>query len=159
LGGGVDGVKCEAHPLKEGYAGVAVAIDFDEAGGGVVVAGGVEDGFRGKTEVEAGCVRPGLGGDFVSHVGAGVGACGGAQFREHDGEMACFMEEVAGVEEAVGVDDEAAGFEGDAGEEGVGGERGDADREADLAEPVDDLVGGGVEHGKSVEQWSSEGVN
>jgi hypothetical protein len=154
LGGGVDGVEGQPHPLEEGHAGFAVAIDFDEAGGGVVVAGGMEDGFRGKAEVDAGGVGPGLGSDFVSHVGAGVGTCGGALFGEHGGEMARFMEQVAGIVEAVGVDDEAAGFECDAGEEGVRGERGEADGEADLAKPVEDLFGSGVEHGKSVVQWA-----
>jgi len=154
VAGGVGGVEGKAHPLEEGDAGFAVAIDLNEAGGGAMVAGGVEDGFRGEAEMDAGGIRPGLGGDFVAHVGAGVGAGGGALGGEHGGKMAGFMEQVAGMEETFGVDDEAAGLERDAGLEGVWAVGRETDGEAEVAEPFDDLVGDGVEHGESVEQGS-----
>jgi hypothetical protein len=56
------------------------------------------------------------------------------------------VEQIAGVEQALGVDDQATGLKRDAGKESAGPELCKANREADLAEPIDNSGCGGIEH-------------
>jgi hypothetical protein len=100
--------------LEQGDAGVAIAVDLDEGLGGTLVAGGVKDHLRGKSEVDGGGEGPGLGSDLVPQVGVGIRFGGGALRGQHGGQMACLVEQVAGVEQTLRVDDEAAWLQRDA---------------------------------------------
>jgi len=144
--GGPGGVQSEAHPLEQGDASFAVAVDLDERLSGAFVAGRVEDDLGGESEVDSGGVGPGLGGDLVPHVGAGIRSGRGALRGQHSGKMAGFVEEITGVEQTLWVDDEAARLQCDAGQEGVGTEGREANGETDLLEPVEDKCCGEVKH-------------
>ena len=139
-------VKGEAHPLQQGDAGAAIAVNLDEGRGGTFVAGGVENHLGRKSEVDSGGVGPSLSCDLVAHVGTGIRSGGGALFGRHRGKMAGFVEEISGVEQALRIDDEAAGRQSDTGQEGIGAEGREANGQADLLEPVEDEGCGGMEH-------------
>ena len=66
------GVQSKAHPLQQRDAGIAITIDLDESAGGASIAGGMEDNFRRKPQVDGGGIGPALGGDLVAHVGADI---------------------------------------------------------------------------------------
>jgi len=144
--GGASGVESQAHPLQQGDAGVAIAVDLDEVLGGPFVAGGVEDCLWRKAEVNGGRIRPTLGRDLAAHVGAGIRSGAGALRGQHGGKMAGFVEEIAGVEQTFGVDSEAAWLQRDSGQEGVVAERREANGKANLPEPVEDKGCRGIQH-------------
>ena len=116
---GPRGVQREAHPLQQRNPGFAIAVDLEEGLGGALVADGMKDDLGRKPEVNGGGIRPGLGGNLVPHLGAGIRASGGPRRGQHDGKMAGFVEEIAWVKETLGVNDQAARLQRDAGKEGV----------------------------------------
>jgi hypothetical protein len=101
--------------LEQGDASVAIAVDLDEGLGGALVAGGMKDHLGGKSEVDDGGKGPGLGSDLVPQVGVVIRSGRGALRGQQGGQMACLVEEVAGVEQTLRVDDEAAWLQRDAG--------------------------------------------
>ena len=60
--------------------------------------------------------------------------------------MAGLVKQVAGIQQPLGIDDQAARFQRNAGQERIRAQRRQANGKANLPEPVDDEVCGGVEH-------------
>ena len=136
--GGSDRVQGEAHPLQKRDACFAITVSLDEGRSGAFVAGRMKDDLRREPELDGGGMRPGLCGDFLSHVGAGIRSCGGPLRGQHCGKMAGLVKEIARVEQTLGVHDEAARFQRDAGQETVGGDWRQANGETDLPELIED---------------------